>query len=113
MDMVDSSIDQVGVISMGDFLVVSTIVFTIGVCGIFLNRKNIITLLMSIELMLIAVNLNFVVFSNMLGELSGQIFVMFILTTAAAEIAIGLAILIVYFRHAGEIEIGKLNILKG
>ncbi|MBT4922316.1 MAG: NADH-quinone oxidoreductase subunit NuoK [Rickettsiales bacterium] len=111
--MVDSSIDQVGVISMGDFLVVSTIVFTIGVCGIFLNRKNIITLLMSIELMLIAVNLNFVVFSNMLGELSGQIFVMFILTTAAAEIAIGLAILIVYFRHAGEIEIGKLNILKG
>ena len=113
MDMVDSSIDQVGVISMGDFLVVSTIVFTIGVCGIFLNRKNIITLLMSIELMLIAVNLNFVVFSNMLGELSGQIFVMFILTTAAAEIAIGLAILIVYFRNAGEIEIGKLNILKG
>ena len=68
---------------------------------------------MSIELMLISINLNFVVFSNILGELSGQIFVMFILTVAAAEVAIGLAILIVYFRQVGEIEIGKLNILKG
>jgi NADH-quinone oxidoreductase subunit K len=114
MGMIDSNIiDQVNMISMGDFLIVSTIIFTIGVCGIFLNRKNIITLLMSIELILIAANLNFVVFSNMLGELSGQIFVMFILTVAAAEIAIGLAILIVYFRQVGDISIGKLNILKG
>ncbi|MBL6785359.1 MAG: NADH-quinone oxidoreductase subunit NuoK [Rickettsiales bacterium] len=100
-------------VTMEQFLIVSAVVFTIGVCGIFLNRKNIITLLMSIELMLISINLNFVVFSNILGELSGQIFVMFILTVAAAEVAIGLAILIVYFRQVGEIEIGKLNILKG
>jgi NADH-quinone oxidoreductase subunit K len=95
------------------FLIVSTIIFTIGVCGIFLNRKNIITLLMSIEVMLISVNFNFVIFSNILSELSGQIFVMFVLTVAAAEIAIGLAILIVYFRQSGEIEIDKLNVLKG
>lgn len=100
-------------ITAGDFLVVSTIIFIIGVCGIFLNRKNIITMLMSLEVMLIAVNLNFAIFSNMLGELSGQIFVMFILTVAAAEIAIGLAILIVYFRQRGDIGIDKLNILKG
>jgi NADH-quinone oxidoreductase subunit K len=111
MDLQETLI--MNIIPNSHFLLVSTIVFTIGVCGIFLNRKNIITLLMSIEVMLISVNFNFVIFSNMLHELSGQIFVMFVLTVAAAEIAIGLAILIVYFRQSGEIEIDKLNVLKG
>ena len=95
------------------FLIVSSILFTIGVCGIFINRKNIINILMSIELMLLAVNINFVTFSNILSELSGQVFVMFIFTVAAAEIAIGLAILIVYFRVKGEINTESANVMKG
>lgn len=95
------------------FLILATILFTIGICGIFLNRKNIITLLMSIELMLLAVNINFVSFSAYLNDLFGQIFTIFILTVAAAEAAIGLAILVVYFRNRGDISVEDINVMKG
>ncbi|MGE3713749.1 MAG: NADH-quinone oxidoreductase subunit NuoK [Alphaproteobacteria bacterium] len=95
------------------YLVVSGLLFTIGICGIFLNRKNIITILMSIELILLAVNINFVAFSVMLGDLTGQIFAMFVLTVAAAEAAIGLAILVVYFRGRGSIAVENVNMMKG
>lgn len=95
------------------FLVLSGLLFSIGVFGIFLNRKNIITLLMSIELMLLAVNLNFVTFSAFLNDLFGQVFTLFILTVAAAEAAIGLAILVTYFRNNGDIEVEDMNELKG
>ncbi|MBL0318220.1 MAG: NADH-quinone oxidoreductase subunit NuoK [Alphaproteobacteria bacterium] len=100
-------------IGLMQFLTVSTLLFTIGVCGIFLNRKNVITLLMSIELMLLAVNIQFVAFSAYLQDLVGQIFVMFILTVAAAEAAIGLAILVVYFRNRGSIAVDDINQMKG
>ncbi|MGE0754558.1 MAG: NADH-quinone oxidoreductase subunit NuoK [Alphaproteobacteria bacterium] len=95
------------------YLVVSGLLFTIGICGIFLNRKNIITILMSIELILLAVNINFVAFSVMLGDLTGQIFAMFVLTVAAAEAAIGLAILVVYFHGRGSIAVENVNMMKG
>ena len=95
------------------YLVLASLLFTIGVCGIFLNRKNVITLLMSIELMLLAVNINFVAFSAYLGDVVGQIFTMFILTVAAAEAAIGLAILVVYFRNRGSIAVEDINVMKG
>jgi NADH-quinone oxidoreductase subunit K len=95
------------------YLVLSSLLFTIGVTGIFLNRKNIITILMSIELILLAVNINFVAFSVKLGDISGQIFTMFILTVAAAEAAIGLAILVVYFRNRGSIAVEDLDLMKG
>jgi NADH-quinone oxidoreductase subunit K len=95
------------------YLCVSSLLFTLGVCGIFLNRKNIITILMSIELILLAVNINFVAFSVHLGDLKGQIFAMFVLTVAAAEAAIGLAILVVYFRNRGSIAVEDVNLMKG
>ena len=100
-------------ITLLHYLVLASLLFTIGVCGIFLNRKNVITLLMSIELMLLAVNINFVAFSAYLGDVVGQIFTMFILTVAAAEAAIGLAILVVYFRNRGSIAVEDINVMKG
>ena len=95
------------------FLFLGAILFTIGVLGIFLNKKNVIIILMSIELILLAVNINFISFSAYLGDLSGQIFAMFTLTVAAAEAAIGLAILVVFFRNLGSIEVQQINKLKG
>ena len=100
-------------INLGHYLTLSAIIFTIGVAGIFLNRKNIIVILMSIELILLAVNINLVSFSVFLGDLTGQIFTLFILTVAAAEAAIGLAILVVYFRNAGTIRVEEIDKLKG
>lgn len=102
-----------GNIGIFHYLVLSSMLFTIGICGIFLNRKNIITILMSIELILLAVNINFVAFSVKLGDLTGQIFAMFILTVAAAEAAIGLAILVIYFRNRGTIAVEDVNMMKG
>ena len=100
-------------IGMTHFLIVAGILFTIGVFGIFLNRKNVIVILMSIELMLLAVNINFITFSSYLGDLVGQVFVMFILTVAAAEAAIGLAILVVLFRNKGSIAVEDISEMKG
>jgi len=100
-------------ISLSHYLVLGAILFCISVAGIFLNRKNVIVLLMSIELMLLAVNINFVAFSYFNGDLAGQIFVFFILTVAAAEAAIGLAILVVWFRNRRTINVEKLDTLKG
>jgi NADH-quinone oxidoreductase subunit K len=100
-------------ISLSHYLVLGAILFAIGVVGIFLNRKNVIILLMSIELMLLAVNMNFVAFSHYLQDISGQIFVFFILTVAAAESAIGLAILVVLFRNMRTINVDDLNKLQG
>ena len=100
-------------IGLGHYLAVGAILFTLGILGIFLNRKNIIIILMSIELMLLAVNINFVAFSAQLGDLVGQVFAMFVLTVAAAEAAIGLAILVVYFRNRGTIEVEDINVMKG
>lgn len=95
------------------YLTVSAIMFTIGIFGIFLNRKNVIIILMSIELILLAVNLNFVAFSAMLHDLTGQIFTLFVLTVAAAEAAIGLAILVVFYRNRGSIAVEDVNMMKG
>ncbi len=100
-------------IGLAHYLTVGAILFTLGVFGIFLNRKNIIVILMSIELMLLAVNINFVAFSSHLGDLVGQVFAMFVLTVAAAEIAIGLAILVVYHRNRGSIEVEDVNVMRG
>ena len=100
-------------INLGHYLTLSAIIFTIGVAGIFLNRKNIIVILMSSELILLAVNINLVSFSVFLGDLTGQIFTLFILTVAAAEAAIGLAIIVVYFRNAGTIRVEEIDKLKG
>jgi NADH-quinone oxidoreductase subunit K len=100
-------------LSLSHFLILGAIMFAISVVGIFLNRKNLLVLLMAIELMLLAVNMNFVAFSHYLGDLSGQIFVFFILTVAAAESAIGLAILIVLFRNLKSIHVDDLDSLKG
>ena len=100
-------------ITIDHFLFLGAILFTIGVLGIFLNKKNVIIILMSIELILLSVNINFVAFSVYLEDLSGQIFAMFILTVAAAEAAIGLAILVVFFRNLGSIEVQEINKLKG
>ena len=100
-------------LTLSHYLVLGAILFAIAVIGIFLNRKNIIVLLMAIELMLLAVNLNFVAFSYYLGDVSGQIFVFFILTVAAAESAIGLAILVVLFRNLNTINVDDLDSLKG
>lgn len=102
-----------GSITIGHYVMLSTLLFVTGICGIFLNRKNIITILMSIELMLLAVNINFVAFSVQLGDLTGQIFTMLVLTVAAAEAAIGLAILVVYFRARGTIDVDDISALKG
>jgi len=100
-------------LSLSHFLILGAMLFAISVVGIFLNRKNLIVLLMAIELMLLAVNMNFVAFSHFLGDLSGQVFVFFILTVAAAESAIGLAILIVLFRNLKSIHVDDLDGLKG
>ncbi len=100
-------------LTLGHFLAVGAILFAISVVGIFLNRKNLIVLLMAIELMLLAVNMNFVAFSHYLGDLHGQIFVFFILTVAAAESAIGLAILVLLFRNKSSISVEELNTLSG
>ena len=102
-----------GSIGIMHYLIVSGVLFTLGVCGIFLNRKNIITILMSIELILLSVNINFVAFSVMLGDLTGQIFALFVMTVAAAEAAIGLAILVIYFRNRGTIAVEDVNMMKG
>lgn len=102
-----------GSIGIFHYLIVSSLLFTLGVCGIFLNRKNIITILMSVELILLAVNINFVAFSVHLSDIAGQIFAMFVLTVAAAEAAIGLAILVVYFRNRGSIAVEDVNMMKG
>ena len=100
-------------ISLGHYLTLGAILFAISVVGIFLNRKNLIVLLMAIELMMLAVNLNFVAFSHYLGDMAGQVFVFFILTVAAAESAIGLAILVVLFRNRATINVDELDSLKG
>jgi len=100
-------------IGLTHYLVLSAILFSLSIAGIFLNRKNIIVVLMSIELMLLAVNINFIAFSAESGDLSGQVFVFFILTVAAAEAAIGLAILVTVFRNKGTINVEELNELEG
>ena len=100
-------------IGLSHYLTVAAILFTLGVLGIFLNRKNIIIILMSVELILLAVNINFVAFSAYLGDMVGQVFALFILTVAAAEAAIGLAILVVYFRNRGTIAVEDVNMMKG
>jgi NADH-quinone oxidoreductase subunit K len=100
-------------IGLEHFLTVAAILFVLGIFGIFLNRKNVIVILMSVELILLSVNLNLVAFSAHLNDLTGQVFTMFILTVAAAEAAIGLAILVVYFRNRGSIEVEDISTLKG
>ena len=100
-------------IGLGHYLSLSSIIFTIGVIGIFLNRKNIIVILMSVELILLSVNINLVAFSIYLNDLTGQVFTLFILTVAAAEAAIGLAIIVVYFRNSGTIRVEEIDKLKG
>ena len=100
-------------IGLGHYLTVAAILFTLGIFGIFLNRKNVIVILMSIELILLAVNINFVAFSTHLGDIMGQVFALLVLTVAAAETAIGLAILVVYFRNRGSIAVEDINLMKG
>ena len=100
-------------IGLGHYLTLAAIIFTIGVVGIFLNRKNVIVILMSIELILLAVNINLVAFSIFINDLSGQIFTLFILTVAAAEAAIGLAIIVVYFRNSNTLRVEEIKNLKG
>ena len=102
-----------GSIGITEYLVVASVLFVLGICGIFLNRKNVITILMSIELMLLSVNINLVAFSAYLGNLSGQVFTVFVLTVAAAEAAIGLAILVIYYRNRGSIAVEDINLMKG
>lgn len=100
-------------LGVSHFLVVAAVLFTIGILGIFVNRKNVIVILMSIELMLLAVNINFVAFSAQLGDLTGQVFALVVLTVAAAEAAIGLAILVVFYRNRGSIAVEDVNVMKG
>ena len=100
-------------ITLGHYLTVAAILFTLGIFGIFLNRKNVIIILMSVELILLAVNINLVAFSAALGDLAGQVMAMFVLTVAAAEAAIGLAILVIYFRNRGSIEVEDVTLMKG
>lgn len=100
-------------IGLAHYLIVGAILFVLGVFGIFMNRKNVIVILMSVELILLSVNLNLVAFSAQLGDLTGQVFTMFILTVAAAEAAIGLAIVVIYFRNRGSIEVEDISTLKG
>ena len=100
-------------IGLSHYLTVAALLFTLGIFGIFMNRKNVIIIMMSIELMLLAVNINLVAFSAFLGDLVGQIFTIFILTVAAAEAAIGLAILVIYFRNRGSIAVEDINVMKG
>ncbi len=100
-------------LSLSHFLILGAVLFSISILGIFLNRRNVIILLMAIELMLLAVNMNFIAFSHYLGDMAGQVFVFFILTVAAAESAIGLAILVVLFRNLQTIDVDDLDALKG
>ncbi|MEA1942842.1 MAG: NADH-quinone oxidoreductase subunit NuoK [Pseudomonadota bacterium] len=100
-------------IGLGHYLAVAAVLFTIGVFGIFVNRKNVIILLMSIELILLSVNINLVAFSSFLGDMAGQVFALFVLTVAAAEAAVGLAILVVFFRNRGDISVEGVNLMKG
>ncbi|MDD9909828.1 MAG: NADH-quinone oxidoreductase subunit NuoK [Ahrensia sp.] len=100
-------------VGLGHFLTVGAILFTLGVFGIFLNKKNVIVILMSVELILLAVNINFLAFAQANGDLMGQIFALFVLTVAAAEAAIGLAILVVFFRNRGSIAVEDVNMMKG
>ncbi|MAV87174.1 MAG: NADH-quinone oxidoreductase subunit NuoK [Rhodospirillaceae bacterium] len=100
-------------IGLAHYLILASILFTLGIMGIFINRKNVIIILMSIELMLLAVNINFIAFSAYLGDLSGQIFSLFILTVAAGEAAIGLAILVVYFRNRRSIAVDDISTMRG
>jgi NADH-quinone oxidoreductase subunit K len=101
------------IVGLSHYLTVAAILFTLGTLGIFLNRKNVIVILMSIELMLLAVNINLVAFSAFLGDIVGQIFALLVLTVAAAEAAIGLAILVVFFRNRGSIAVEDINAMKG
>ena len=100
-------------IGLGHYLAVAAVLFTLGVFGIFLNRRNVIVMLMSIELILLAVNINLVAFSAFLGDLVGQVFALLVLTVAAAEAAIGLAILVVFFRNRGSVAVEDINLMKG
>ena len=100
-------------IGLAHYLTVGAILFATGIFGIFINRKNVIVILMSVELMLLAVNINFVAFSAALGDLTGQVFAMLVLTVAAAETAIGLAILVAFFRNRGSIAVEDINMMKG
>ena len=100
-------------IGLGHYLAVGAILFVLGVFGIFLNRKNVIVILMAIELILLSVNINLVAFSAFLGDMVGQVFAMFVLTVAAAEAAIGLAIVVTYFRNRGTIDVAEIDLLKG
>jgi len=100
-------------VGLGHYLAVSAILLVLGIFGIFLNRKNVIIIMMSIELILLAVNLNLVAFSAALGDLVGQMFALFVLTVAAAEAAIGLAIIVIYYRNRGSIEVEDVNLMKG
>jgi NADH-quinone oxidoreductase subunit K len=101
------------IIELGHYLILASMLFTIGVIGVFLNRKNVITILMSLELILLSISINLVAFSSFLNDPSGQIFSLFILTVAAGEAAIGLAILVVYFRNVGNIEVDQINKMSG
>jgi len=100
-------------IGLGHYLSVAAILFTLGIFGIFLNRKNVIVILMSIELMLLAVNINLVALSAFMGDLLGQVFALFVLTVAAGEAAVGLAIVVVYFRNRGSIDVTDISMMKG
>ena len=100
-------------IGLGHYLSVAAILFTLGIAGTFLNRKNVIIILMSIELILLAVNINLVAFSTHMGDIVGQVYALFVLTVAAAEAAIGLAILVVFFRNRGSIAVDDINLMKG
>jgi NADH-quinone oxidoreductase subunit K len=100
-------------IGLGHYLSVAAVLFTLGIFGIFLNRKNVIIILMSIELILLSVNINLVAFSSFMGDIVGQVFALLVLTVAAAEASIGLAILVVYFRNRGSIAVEDINLMKG
>jgi len=100
-------------VGLGHYLAVAAILFTLGMLGIFINRKNVIVILMSVELILLAVNINLVAFSSFLGDLVGQVFALLVLTVAAAEAAIGLAILVVFYRNRGSIAVEDINLMKG
>jgi len=101
------------IIGLGHYLTVGALLFTLGIAGIFLNRKNVIIILMSIELILLAVNINLVAFSSFLGDIVGQVYALFVLTVAASEAAIGLAILVVFYRNRGSIAVDDINLMKG
>jgi NADH-quinone oxidoreductase subunit K len=101
------------IVGLGHYLTVGAILFTLGIFGIFLNRKNVIIIMMAIELILLAVNINLVAFSAFLGDLVGQVYALLVLTVAAAEAAIGLAILVIYYRNRGTIAVADINLMKG